>query len=155
MTPRDPWNIHTIENTCRDTLPHVWHGTKTVPVFLPAYGEPSWSLLPSSVSLLSGSNMQPKNTYSCILKVTGPVWESQKRISIKTNHSYHQHSSPSASLNWSNNKIRFSFNKPSRKRWEARLVDVVKHLPHKVISLWYHHYKGGQPRLTRHHLSIM
>ena len=30
------------------------HGTKTTPVFLPPAGEASWSLLPSSVSLLSG-----------------------------------------------------------------------------------------------------
>ena len=61
------------------------HGTKTTPVFLPADGEASWSVLPSSVSLLSGGTMQPENTYSRILKVTGQVWESQKRISIKTN----------------------------------------------------------------------
>ena len=58
------------------------HGTKTSPVFLPADGEASWSLLPSLVSLLSGSTMQPESTYSCILKVTGQVWESQKRTSI-------------------------------------------------------------------------
>ena len=58
------------------------HGTKTTPVFLPADGEASWSLLPSSVSLLSGGTVQPENTYSRILKVTGQVWESQKRISI-------------------------------------------------------------------------
>ena len=25
------------------------------------------------------------------------------------------------------------------KRWGARLVNVVKHLPHKVFSLWHHH----------------
>ena len=37
------------------------HGTKTTPVFLPADGEASWSLLPSSVSLLSGSTVQPEN----------------------------------------------------------------------------------------------
>ena len=55
------------------------HGTKTTPVFLPADGEASWSLLPSSVSLLSGGTVQPENTYSCILKVTGQVWESQKK----------------------------------------------------------------------------
>ena len=30
------------------------HGTKTTPGFLPADGEASWSLLDSSVSLLSG-----------------------------------------------------------------------------------------------------
>ena len=58
------------------------YGTKTTPVFLPADGEASWSLLPSSVSLLSGGTVQPENTYSCILKVTGQVWESQKRIRI-------------------------------------------------------------------------
>ena len=49
------------------------HGTKTTPVVLPADGEASWLLLPSSVSLLSGSTVQPENTYSRILKVTGHV----------------------------------------------------------------------------------
>ena len=57
-------------------------GTKTTPVFLPADGEASWLLLPSSVSLLSDGTVQPENTYSSILKVTGQVWESQKRIRI-------------------------------------------------------------------------
>ena len=55
------------------------HGTKTTPVFLPADGEASWLLLPSSVSLLSGNTVQPESTYSHILKVTGQVWESQKK----------------------------------------------------------------------------
>ena len=49
------------------------HGTKTTLVFLPADGEASWSLLPSSVSLLSGITVEPENTYSCILKATGQV----------------------------------------------------------------------------------
>ena len=50
------------------------HGTKTTTwVFLPADGEASWSLVPSSVSLLSGGTVQSENTYSCILKVTGQV----------------------------------------------------------------------------------
>ena len=66
------------------------HGTKTTPVFLPADGEASWSLLPSLVSLLSGGLVQPGNNYSCILKVKAKVCESQKRININTNHSYHQ-----------------------------------------------------------------
>ena len=70
------------------------HGTKTILVFLCADGEASWLLLPSLASLLSGGTVQPENTYFCILKVTGRVRESQKRISIKTNPSYHQHSSP-------------------------------------------------------------
>ena len=70
------------------------HSTKATPVYLPADEEASWSLIPSSVSLRSGGTVQPKNTYSCILKVTGQVSESQKRISINTNHSYHYRSSP-------------------------------------------------------------
>ena len=49
------------------------HGTKTTPVFLPADGEASWSLFPSSVSLLSGGTVQPDDTYSSILKATGQV----------------------------------------------------------------------------------
>ena len=49
------------------------HGTKTTPVFLPADGEASWLLLPSSVSLPSGNTVQPENNYSCILTVAGQV----------------------------------------------------------------------------------
>ena len=58
------------------------HGTKTTLVILPGDGKASWLLLPISVSLLSGNTVQPENTYSWILKVTGQVWESQKKISI-------------------------------------------------------------------------
>ena len=42
------------------------HGTKTTPVFLPADGEVSWLLLPSSISLLSSSTVELQNTYLCI-----------------------------------------------------------------------------------------
>ena len=49
------------------------HGTKTTSIFLPADGEASWLLPSSLVSLLSDGTVQPENTYSCILKVTGQV----------------------------------------------------------------------------------
>ena len=55
------------------------HGTKSTPVFLPADGEASWSILPRLVSLLLDGKVQPENTYSSNLKVTGLVWESQKK----------------------------------------------------------------------------
>ena len=42
--------ISTPPETAVGTHFHARHGTKTIPVFLPAYGEVSWSLLPSSVS---------------------------------------------------------------------------------------------------------
>ena len=110
------------------------HGIKTTPVILSADREASWSLLPSSVFLLPGSTVQLENTYSLILKVTGQLWEDKKRISINIDHSYHQHSSPC--LNWSNDKGRFSFNQPHRKRWGVKLVDV-KHLPPKLLGVFF------------------
>ena len=55
------------------------HDTKTTPVSLPADGEVSRSLIPSTVSLLPRGTVQPENTYSRILKVTGQVWENQKK----------------------------------------------------------------------------
>ena len=66
------------------------YDTKATQVFLPADGQASWLLLPNSIYLLSGGIVQPENKYSRILKVTGQVWESQKRITITTTHSYHQ-----------------------------------------------------------------
>ena len=39
------------------------HGTKTNLLFLLANGEASWLLPPSSVSLLSGSSVQPENIF--------------------------------------------------------------------------------------------
>ena len=80
-----------------------------------------------------------QNTYFRILSVTDQVWECQKSISINTNHCYHQLSSPWANLNWSKNKVRFTFKYPNRTRWCTRLVDAVKHLCHKVFLL-RHHY---------------
>ena len=110
---RNTWHpgtteISTTPEIAVGTYFHGRHATKTIPVFLPAEREAFQSLLPSSISLLSGGTVQPQNTYYSNLKVTGQVWERQKRISTNTNHSYHQHSSPYAGLYWSYNKIRFS-----------------------------------------------
>ena len=86
--------ISTPPEMARETHLHARHGTAAILVFLPAEGEASWSLLPSSVSLLSDRTVQPKSTYFCILKVTGQVWKNQKRISISTNHSLQHPPSP-------------------------------------------------------------
>ena len=62
----------------------VPHLKKSILVFLLNDRKASQSPLPSSFSLLSSSTVQPENTYSCTLKVTGQVWESQKGMSINT-----------------------------------------------------------------------
>ena len=84
MNPTENSSVITNDTQEPQKYPHHWkqlqgcpsmceHGPKTTPVSLSADGEASWLLPPSSVSLLSGSTMQPKNTYSCILKVTGQI----------------------------------------------------------------------------------
>ena len=73
------WHLGTWEKSASPEVAvgthfHEQHGSKTIPVFLHADGEASWLLLPISVSLLSGATVQPENTYSCILKLTGHFW---------------------------------------------------------------------------------
>ena len=87
------WKISTPPEIAVRTHFHGQHGTKTIPVFLPTDGEVSWLLLPSLASLVSDGTVQPENNYSCNLKVTGQIWENQKRISMNNNHSHHQHPS--------------------------------------------------------------
>ena len=72
MTPGTS-EISTSLEIAEGTHFHAQHGTKTTIVFLSADGEASWSLLPSSVYFLSGGTVPPKDTYSCILKVTAQV----------------------------------------------------------------------------------
>ena len=98
ITCRNKWHpgtfkISTPPEIAVGTHFHEQHDTNTNMAFLPADAEASWLLLSSYVSLLSSCKVQAENTYSCILTVTSQVWESQKRISINTNHSHHQHSS--------------------------------------------------------------
>ena len=136
MTPRES-EMSATSKIAVGTHFHVRHEIKTTLIFLLANGEASWSLLLSLVLLLPGSTVPSENTYSCILKLEGQVWESQKRISMNTSHSYHQRLSHEVSLNWSNGKIWFNFRQLDRKRWSARLVNVIKHLPHNVFLLWH------------------
>ena len=139
MTPRDLRNIHTTGNSCRDALPCANMALKLPRYFYLLMEKPLghyfqvWSpyyqaaqcnqITPIAVS----SRWQVKSE------------KAKKRRRINTNYSYYQCSSPKASIKWSNNKIRFSFNQHNRKRWGARLVDIIKHLRHKVFLLWHHH----------------
>ena len=58
--------ISTPPDIAVETHFHAQHCTKTTPVFLPADGKDSWSLLPNSVSLLSDDTIQPENNYFCV-----------------------------------------------------------------------------------------
>ena len=60
MTHRDLKYLNTPPEIAVGTHFHVWHGTKITLVVLPADEEAAWSLLPSSVSLLSGAQCNQK-----------------------------------------------------------------------------------------------
>ena len=80
MTPRDLRNIHTTGNSCRDALPCANMALKLPRYFYLLMEKPLGRYF--QVRSPSGGTVQPENIYSCILKVTGQVWESQKRTSI-------------------------------------------------------------------------
>ena len=129
MTPRDLRNIHTTGNSCRDALPCANMALKLPRYFYLLMEKPLGRYFQVRSPYYQAAQC---SLFSCTLKVTGQVWESQKRISINTNHNYHQRSSPQASLNWLNNN-RFSFNQPNRKRWGVKLVKVIKHTIIKLV----------------------
>ena len=135
MKPKDLRYIHTTKNSCRDSLPWTNMSLKLPQYFYLLMGT-FFGCYFQVRSPYYQETLCKQNTYSSIVKVKFQVWESQTRRNINTNHSYHQHSSSLASLNWSKNKVRFSFNQPNWKRWSTRLVDVIKHLPHKAFLLW-------------------
>ena len=155
MTPRDLRNIHTTGNSCRDALPCANMALKLPQYFYLLMQKPLGRYFQVRSPYYQARHCDQKNIYFYILKVTGHGCESQKRISIITNYSYHhQGSFPYTSLNGSNNKIRFSFNQANRKTSGVRLVEKTKHQDHKVFLLWYHHQIGGQPRLKKHLLPM-
>ena len=111
---QESWIISTPLEIALETHFHVHYDTETTPVFLLADREASYLLLPSLASLLSGGKLKPENTYSCILYPRGDrpgLRKHKKRISIKTNHNYHQRSPPYAS---------FIINQPNRKKMRQR-----------------------------------
>ena len=130
MTSRDLGSIHTLE-IALGTHFYAQHGTKTIPVFLSADGEASWSLLPSLVLFPSGGTVQPKNTSSCIFKVTAQIWEIQKRISINTNHSYHHRSPPEVIFNSSNDLT----NPAEKDEVNVMKLRMIKYLPRHLFLL--------------------
>ena len=141
MTPRDLRNIHTTRNSCRDALPCASMALKLPQYFYLLMEKP----LSRYFQVWSPYYQAAQSNQKAPILVSSrwQAWEYQKRISINTNHSYHQHSSLQASLNWSNNEAKFSFNQPNRKRWGAKLVDV-KHLPLRGWQDHISHFLSGK-----------
>ena len=115
MTPGDLRNIHTTGNNNRGALPCVNMILRLPAIFSLLMEKPlgrSWS---SSSPYYQAAHCNQKTPIPASSRWQVRSEKAKKRISIDTNHSYHQHWYPWASLNWSNSKIRFSFNQPNRK----------------------------------------
>ena len=130
MTPRELRNVHNTRNSCRNTLPcATWHYKTTWYFYL---------LMEKPLRCYFQVWSPYYQVALCNQKISVPVfsrWQvrsqkAKRKISINTNHNYHQRSSPLVSLNRSNNKIKFRFNQPN-KRCGVRLADAIKHLTHK------------------------
>ena len=131
MTPRYLKNIHTARSSCRDAFP-----CSNVALKLP---QCFYLLMEKALVHYFKFGLLTIRWHSAIRKhlflyPQGDRSGLRKPKKDKHQHSYHQHSSPKISLNWSNNKARFSFNQPNRKRWGAKLVDI-KYLPHKAFFI--------------------
>ena len=101
------------------------HCFKTATVFLTAGGGASWSLLPSSVSLLSADAVLLGGTYSSVLGVAGRVWGG-----LGMDRRQRGSQLPQAG---------FGFGRPSWGGWGAGLVGVG-HLHCGVFLLWRHRW---------------
>ena len=156
MTPRDLRNIHTTGNICRDTLPYANMALKLPQYFYLLMEKPPgcyfqvWS---SYYQAVQCNQKTPISDYMWLVPMLILLWlfrpdlspwgywpqgdrsglKSQRRISINTNHSYHQCSSPKASLNWSAIKpdsvLTKSIGKDGVRSW----------ILHKAFLLSYHH----------------
>ena len=128
-TPRDLSNTHTTGNSCRDTLPCINMALKLPQYFYLLMEKPLGCNLQVWSPYYQAAQCNEKTPIAVYSRWQVRSQKAKNRISINTNHSYHQHSSPLASLNRSNNKGRFSFDQPSRKRWGEKLVDVITSTP--------------------------
>ena len=144
MTPRDLRNIHTTGNSCRGA-----HSCADMAQKLSWYFTCWWR---SILVVASKFGLLTMRQHSATIKHLLPYPQGdrsdlrkQKKISINTNHSYHQRSSdltikPNSVLT---NSIKYGVQIWSM--WNIYLQNV--------FLLWHHHYKCGQARLTRHLLS--
>ena len=134
MTPRDLKNIHTIRNSCRDTRPCVaWHQHYSS-IF--TCRRRRLLVATSKFSLLNirWHSVTRKHLFLYAQGERSGL-RKQKRIS-KINHSYHQRSLPkpvSTDLTIKSDLVLINPAQPttphpifSYKRWDARLVDVIK-----------------------------
>ena len=116
MTPSDLRNIHTTRNCCRDTFPCMNMTLKLTQYFYLLMDKSLDHYFQVCSSCYQAAQCHQKTPTLVSSNDRSGLRKPKKKVSIKTNHSYHQHSSPKASLNYYNNKARFSFNQPNSKR---------------------------------------
>ena len=130
MTLRDLRDINTTRNSCRDAFLCENMTLKLHQYFYLLMEKPLGPLLAGLVSLLSGRTVQPENIYSCILKVTGQVLESQKRTStlITATTSLHPPKPVSTDLRKPGSVLTNPIGKDGVWSWSMENIYSIKHL---------------------------
>ena len=139
-----PWTseIFTALGIAVGTHSHTLHDTKTTPAFFKDW---RWNLLVATSKFsLSGGTVQPENTYSCILKVAGQVWERKNRLTstlITSNTSVHLPELVSNDLTIKSdsiltNLIRSLCNKTSA----HKMLTIIPHYPWCRAIIWWTHF---------------
>ena len=159
MTPRDLRNIHTTGNSCRDALPCVNMALKLPWYFYLLMEKPlgRYFQVRPPYYQVAQCNQKTPIPVSSRWQVTSEKAKKGKASTLTTaTTSVHLLTPVSTDLTVKLHLhyITFRFNQPNGKGWGARLVGLIKHLPHKVFLSWYHHWKGGQPALKRHLLPM-
>ena len=112
MTLRDLRNIHTTRSSCRDALPWANMALKLPWYFYLLMERPLGRYFQVRSPYYQAAQCNQKTPIPVSLRWQVRSEKAKKRISININHSYHQRLSPQASLNWTNDKARFSLTKP-------------------------------------------
>ena len=152
MTPRELINIHTIRNSCRDTLPCAIMVLKLPWYFYMLMEEPLGCYFQVQSPYYQEAQCKQKTPIPVSLKWqlrSEKTKKGQASTLITATTSIHLPKPVSTDLTIKPDSLS---TKPIG-RWHAKLINV-KHLPHKAFFLWHHHYKGDQPRLKRHLLPM-
>ena len=132
MTPRGLRKIQT-RNSCRDALLYANMTPKPLQYFYLLIEKPLGRFFQvwSPYYLVAQCNQKTLIFVSSRWQVgSEKAKKGGTSILITATASVHV---PQPVSSWSNNKVRFSFNQPIRKRWGAKLVYVVKYLLQKVF----------------------
>ena len=153
MTPRDLKNIHTTGNSCRDTLPCANMALKLPRYFYLLMEKPLGHYFQVRSPYYQAAQCNQKTLILVSSRWQASSEKAKKKISIKTNHSYHHPSSPKPVPTDLAIKPDSDLTNPVGKDGGVKLVGVnypfccdtiTRRLKRHLLSRWYD-WPGWRP----------